>query len=145
MASATDDPPRRPRHTLQGGPGRDSFMMDFENDVLRCWDARKGIPRGPRRFEKQEWAALIMSQVFPHHSDVDWEEYVEWVSQGGGDAWFQEEARHEAQLLEGPLANQVAGLRGKAVADSSNDCQQKMIAVLDTGEFCPAHFFARKP
>jgi len=60
-------------------------------------------------------------------------------------AWFQEEARHEAQLLEGPLADQVAGLRGKAVADSSNDCQQKMIAVLDTGEFCPAHFFARKP
>ena len=86
--------PRRPCHTTYDSVSdvsRNAFLMDFENDVLRYWDARKGIPRGPRRFEKQEWAALIMSQVFPHHSDVDWEEYVEWVSQGGGDEWFQEE------------------------------------------------------
>ena len=84
-------PTRRPRHTPRDRPGRDAFMCDFENDVLRCWDARQGIPRGPSRFENHEWAALIMSQVFPHHSDVDWQEYVEWVSQGDGDEWFQEE------------------------------------------------------
>jgi phosphoethanolamine N-methyltransferase len=60
-------------------------------------------------------------------------------------AWFQEEARHEAQLLEGPLAGQVAKLRGQEATKDSNECQQHMIAVLDSGEFCPAHFFARKP
>jgi phosphoethanolamine N-methyltransferase len=60
-------------------------------------------------------------------------------------AWFRVEARHEARLLEGPLAGEVARLRGPATAGSSNECQQHMIAVLDTGEFCPAHFFARKP
>ncbi len=59
--------------------------------------------------------------------------------------WFRKEARHEARLLEGPLADQVARLRGQATAESSNECQQQMIAVLDSGEFCPAHFFARKP
>jgi phosphoethanolamine N-methyltransferase len=59
--------------------------------------------------------------------------------------WFREEARHEARLLEGPLAGEVARLRGPATAKSSNECQQQMIAVLDSGEFCPAHFFARKP
>ncbi len=96
-------PPRRPRHTPHGRPGRDSFLMDFENDVLGYWDAHKGIPRGPRRFENKEWAALIMSQVFPHHSDVDWEEYVEWVSQGGGDEWFQEEALICTKHEQGPL------------------------------------------
>ena len=67
-AFAVNPPPKRPRHTPQGGPGRDAFMCDFENDVLRCWDARGGIPRGPRRFENEEWAALIMSHVFPHNS-----------------------------------------------------------------------------
>ena len=66
-------------------------MMDFENDVLRSWDACKGIPMGPRRFENPEWATLITSRVFPHHSDLDWYEYVEWVRGGGGDEWFQEE------------------------------------------------------
>ena len=78
-------------------------MMDFEYDVLRCWDARKGIPRGPRRFENQEWAALIKRHVYPHHSDVDWFEYIAWVRDGGGDEWFQEEALICKKHEQGPL------------------------------------------
>ena len=70
---------------------RNAFLMDFENDVLRSWDARKGIPRGPRRFENKEWAALVQQHVYPHHSDVTWEQYMTWVRGGGGDEWFQEE------------------------------------------------------
>ena len=87
-------PPRRPRHidkyeilTI----ARDNFMMDFENEILKDWDARQVIPNGPHRFENSEWAALVKRNVFPHHSDVDWEEYVEWVQNGGGDEWFQED------------------------------------------------------
>ena len=60
-------------------------------------------------------------------------------------AWFQNEARAEAYRLEGELAAAVADLRGQEATDSSNECQYKMIAVLDSGEFCPAHFFAKKP
>ena len=63
----------------------------------------QGIPKGPRRFENQEWAALIMSQVFPYHSDVDWEEYVDWVKDGGGDEWFQENALFCNKHQKGPL------------------------------------------
>ena len=59
--------------------------------------------------------------------------------------WFREEARREAELLEGPLADKVESLRGKSATDSSNECQHHMIAALDSGEFCPAHFFASKP
>ncbi len=70
-------------------PQRDAFFMDFENAILKDW--RKGIPRGPRRYENAEWAELVKRDVYPHHSDVDWHEYVEWVSRGGGDEWFQEE------------------------------------------------------
>ena len=84
-----ENPPKRPYHTLHIRPYRDDFMCDFENDVLRCWDARKGVPKGPHRFENQEWAALIKRYVFPHHSDVDWFEYIAWVRDGGGDEWFQ--------------------------------------------------------
>jgi phosphoethanolamine N-methyltransferase len=60
-------------------------------------------------------------------------------------AWFQQEARAEAARLEGELAGAVVKLRGQDATDSSNECQHKMIAVLDSGEFCPAHFFATKP
>ena len=78
-----DWPPRRPRRTSFDHPGRDAFLMDFENAVLEDW--RQGIPTGPRRFEKAEWAELIKRNVYPNHSDLDWDEYVDWVSQGVGD------------------------------------------------------------
>ena len=81
------------RHVLDGTkirPVNDDFMMDFENSVLENdWDARQGIPTGPRRYENPEWAKMIRSQVYPHHSDVNWREYVSWVRGGGGDEWFQ--------------------------------------------------------
>ena len=87
MASAT--PPRRPRRG--SNLLNDDFMTDIENQILEKWDARKGIPKGRRRFENAEWAELIKQNVYPHHSDIDWYEYVEWVKAGGGDEWFQEE------------------------------------------------------
>ena len=68
---------------------RDDFMMDFENAILEEWDARQGIPQGRRRFENPEWAVLVQRNVYPNHSDVNWEQYVEWVQQGGGDEHFR--------------------------------------------------------
>jgi hypothetical protein len=83
-------PPKRPRHipkytplTIEG----DNFMMDFENACLsQSWDSRKRAhPRGPNRYKDPEWAQMIQSQVYPHHSDVDWTEYCNWCEAGGGD------------------------------------------------------------
>ena len=71
-------------------PGMNDFLMDFENDVLRDWDATKGIPTGPRRFQNAEWADLIKRNVYPYHSDVDFYEYIEFCLKGGGDDWFME-------------------------------------------------------
>ena len=91
-------PPNRPRHidkyeilTLE----RDNFMMDFENACLsQNWDSsRREHPKGPNRHKDPEWAAMIQSQVYPHHSDVDWEEYVQWSSVHG-DEWFLEPFCH---------------------------------------------------
>ena len=55
--------------------------------------------------------------MYPHHSDIDWEEYREWVFHGGEDGWFEadeeddedemfrervlETAREEQALLAG--------------------------------------------
>ena len=83
-----DWPPRRPGPTSFDRPGFHAFLMDFENAVLE--DGGRDSPTGPRRFEKAEWAELIKRNVYPNHSDLDWDEYVEWVSQGGGDEWFME-------------------------------------------------------
>ena len=72
---------------------RDSFYMDFENSCLaHNWDSSTPHPTGINRHENEEWAEMIQSQVYPNHSDIDWYEYVEWVSQGGGDEWFQEKS-----------------------------------------------------
>ena len=76
-----------PRRSL-----RDSFITDFENACLAShWDSSViPHPRGNRRYEHQEWAEMIQSHVYPHHSDIDWFEYMEWVQHGGGDECFQE-------------------------------------------------------
>ena len=84
-------PPTQPRKRRLSVKS-DAFLMDFENACLAShWDSSvMAHPRGNRRYEHEEWAAMIKNQVFPHHSDVDWGEYVEWVQNGGGDEWFQE-------------------------------------------------------
>ena len=38
---------------------------------------------------------MIQTQVYPNHSDVDWQEYVDWCEKGMGDDWFQEEEQIE--------------------------------------------------
>ena len=37
------------------------------------------FPKGPERHENRAWTAMVQSQVYPHHSDVDWDEYVNLV------------------------------------------------------------------
>ena len=78
-------PPRRPGHHDIITPARDDFMLDFEYSCLsQHWDSSiRPHPKGSRRYEDPEWAARIQAQVYPNHSDVDWDEYVAWVSQGG--------------------------------------------------------------
>ncbi len=82
---------------------QNAFLMDFENWVLTLWDLE--IPTGPRRYENEAWAALMQSNL--EFSDTCWEEYVEWVKQGGGDEWFvmdaqqiKREADREAAYME---------------------------------------------
>jgi hypothetical protein len=83
--------PRRPRNRVRDA--NDSFMMDFENEILRMWDNRKKeYPKGKKRFLDIDWANLVTSQVYPFHSDVDWDEYTDWVAIGGGDVYFAETA-----------------------------------------------------
>ena len=94
-------PPRRPHHNMSLTPAKDTFLMDFENACLSSWF--KAVPTGRKRYENKEWAALIQAQVYPHHSDVDWHEYVQWVSRGYGDEWFQgSESEPESEPEMGP-------------------------------------------
>ena len=86
--------PKRPHHIPKYTPltvERDNFMMDFENACLSENWGKGAHPKGPRRHKNQEWAEMIQLQVFPHHSDIDWHEYSEWVTNGGGDDFFQED------------------------------------------------------
>ena len=90
-------PPRRPGRStaLYLTVARDVSFMDFENACLsRNWDSSKRQhPKGPKRHEDPEWAQMIQSQVYPHHSDVDFQEYCEFCENGGGCEAFQEEEK----------------------------------------------------
>ena len=70
---------------------KDNFLMNLENSCLADFGQGDNYPRGPERYKDKEWAAFMKKQVYPHHSDVDWTEYCEWVRQGGGDEWFIED------------------------------------------------------
>ena len=72
----------------------DNFLMDFENTCLADYtrdNPDTPYPKGPERYKDKEWAKYIKTQVYPHHSDVDWTEYVAWVKAGMGDEWFTDE------------------------------------------------------
>jgi hypothetical protein len=88
-------PPDKWKPPRNGGP-HNSFMMDFESEVLRAFGPRPlGSPRGPLRHLDPQWAALVRRSVDPYHTDVTWCEYIEWVQGGGGDEWFQPQEPQE--------------------------------------------------
>ena len=71
----------------------DNFLMEFENSCVTDFNSKypgQQRPTGPERYKNKQWATIIKEQVYPHHSDVDWNEYQHWVRQGGGDEWFIE-------------------------------------------------------
>ena len=75
------------RDRLERQRDHDAFMMDLENYILGHWDARQGIPKGPRRHENALWAAHVKSHLVD--TDTTWVGYVSWVSQGGADEHFR--------------------------------------------------------
>ena len=82
-----DEPPMRVRpwgpQTRRDSQNREYFLMDFENACLaNHWNSSVPHPVGPKRHEHKEWAEMIKSQVYPHHSDVDWYEYVDGFRMG---------------------------------------------------------------
>ena len=98
------EPMRRPNFRDTGykyDSATEGFLMDFENSCLESfWGAH---PIGRERFKHPAWAAHIQANVFPFHSDIDWLEYVEWVSAGGGDDSFQEGDDMQTPVRQGRL------------------------------------------
>ena len=67
----------------------DAFLMDFENECLQYhWDSSVPHPTGPERYLHPQWGQMMREQC-EAHSDVTFEQYCEWVRNGGGDEWFE--------------------------------------------------------
>ncbi len=77
-------------------------MMDLENWILehvwpRTAEPAKGLsfyfnkphPKGRERYKDPDWERTMKSEL--ETSDTNWEAYVEWVKDGGGDEWFHED------------------------------------------------------
>jgi len=59
--------------------------------------------------------------------------------------WYRERAREELARLQGEVGRAAAEEVGQDFVDQNTGIWQNMISVLDTGEHCPTHLFARKP
>jgi hypothetical protein len=71
---------------------KDNYFMDVENEVLHCWDNLLQYPVrdylvGTKRLSCEPWLELIGR----HLEDGYFDQYLVWVSQGGGDEWFVDE------------------------------------------------------
>ena len=81
--------PEAPRSALANmsfDRDENNFLLDFENWCLEHrWEG--DFPKGPRRYEHPEWAAMIRRELedYPLRS---FEHYAEWCRAGGGDEWF---------------------------------------------------------
>lgn len=60
-------------------------------------------------------------------------------------AWYRQQARGELARLQGDVGRAAAALVGQDFVDQNIAIWTSMIPVLDTGEHCPTHLFARKP
>ena len=68
-----------------------AFWLDLENWVLQHrWDARAGIPCGPRRHLDSAWRTIMLQELEDYPRNTI-QEYEAFVLSGHGDEWFQEE------------------------------------------------------
>jgi hypothetical protein len=70
---------------------KDNYFMDVENEALHAWDnlryPRRDYLVGQKRLYCEPWLELIRR----HLEDGYFDQYLVWVSQGGGDEWFGDE------------------------------------------------------
>lgn len=59
--------------------------------------------------------------------------------------WYRRQAREELARLEGDTGKALAAKVGQELITHNIDMWQRMIRVLDMGEHCPSHLFAKKP
>lgn len=60
-------------------------------------------------------------------------------------AWYRNRAREELARLQGEVGEAAAKVVGHDFVNQNIGIWQNMIPVLDSGEHCPTHLFARKP
>ena len=67
----------------------DAALMDAENWILSKWNhSIQEFPKGTRRYLDNAWAKHVMTLL--EDTDFTFNQYVEWVMEGGGDEWFQD-------------------------------------------------------
>ena len=75
-----------------------AFWLDLENWVLQHrWDARIGIPCGPRRHLDTAWRTIMLQELEAYPRNTI-EQYEAFVLSGQGDEWFLEDAEITGEI-----------------------------------------------
>jgi ubiquinone/menaquinone biosynthesis C-methylase UbiE len=121
-----------------------------------CWFVGSDWLRkdGPIADVLQHWIDFSSSQESPHSfalaslgdtvRALEAQGFAQ-VAVQSENAWYRLEARRELALKTGPHWQAFVALRGEKDARQSVEWHQAMIAALDSGDFCPSVFRARKP
>jgi SAM-dependent methyltransferase len=121
-----------------------------------CWFVGSDWLRkdGPIADVLQHWIDLSRSQESPHTfalaslsetaRALEAQGFAQ-VAVKSENAWYRLEARRELALKTGAHWQAFIELRGETDARQSVAWHQAMIAALDSGDFCPSIFRARKP
>lgn len=104
---------------------------------------------GPRSPEMAEYVAaegLDFGMATPaRYADAMRAAGFTQISTTSRNAWYRQRAREELERLKGAVGARAAALVGQDFVDQNIGIWSRMIPVLDTGEHCPTHLFARKP
>ena len=75
-----------------------AFWLDLENWALQHrWDARIGIPCGPRRHLDTAWRTIMLQELEAYPRNTI-EQYEAFVLSGQGDDWFLEDAEITGEI-----------------------------------------------
>ncbi len=91
-----------------------------------------------------EGLSFAMASPARYRSAMEHAGFVD-VATRSRNEWYSRRARDELALMAGPLNAELCRVVGKAYVDKNIKTWTMMLEVLESGEHCPTHLYARKP
>ena len=122
-----------------------SLELDVTFDLHDRADNRSA--RGRVAPLPEDLEMVLGASVYDHDCTRQWHAHSGFVGVAvtSRNAWYREEGRQELARIQGELRERALELLGREGYETWVRTRENMVAILDAGEFCPAHILAYKP